>query len=187
MVPQGLIMVSLQLFYMESKVQPHIFWKGKKKWRERKRTSRDVGIFGLWWRWKAPLEKAELFQWETDVLHVPKHIQSVFNYTRIRAVMRNKTGLLGCFFFFFLPLSSLVFFPFCPRWIGSVSPDDIWDCFLKQCWSSNTPSLTLIFSFLSLTFFRQLNAGPTLQPEEFIRLSEKGLFCTFSACWKFHW
>lgn len=47
MVPQGLIMVSLQLFYMESKVQPHIFWKGKKKWRERKRTSRDVGIFGL--------------------------------------------------------------------------------------------------------------------------------------------
>lgn len=78
--------------------------KEKKKWRERKRTSRDVGIFGLWWRWKAPLEKAELFQWETDVLHVPKHIQSVFNYTRIRAVMRNKTGLLGWVFFFSLSL-----------------------------------------------------------------------------------
>lgn len=37
MVPQGLIMVSLQLFYMESKVQPHIFWKGKKKNGEKER------------------------------------------------------------------------------------------------------------------------------------------------------
>jgi len=35
MGPLGLIMVSLQLFYMESKVQPHIFWKGKKKERKK--------------------------------------------------------------------------------------------------------------------------------------------------------
>lgn len=41
MGPPGLIMVSLQLFYMESKVQPHIFWKGKKKKKERKKEDKS--------------------------------------------------------------------------------------------------------------------------------------------------
>lgn len=44
MVPPGLIMVSLQLFYMESKVQPHIFWKGKKK----KEVEKERGQVVMW-------------------------------------------------------------------------------------------------------------------------------------------